>query len=135
MWKDIPGYENEYQISKEAAIKRKDRIAVDGRHLSARIATASRAMNGKYYISLWKDGKRKTFMLHKLYAKAFCISEKEAIRRIYEGFSGRREPAEYVRGLLEDDIKILKDEQRKGTDRKEEILYMKKFIEDLRSYC
>lgn len=73
-------------------------------------------------------------MLHKLYAKAFNISEKEAIRRIYEGFSGRREPLEYVRGLLEDDIRLLEEEQRKGTDRKEELLYMKKFVKDISKF-
>lgn len=33
-----------------------------------------------------------------------------------------------MRGLLEDDIRMLKDEQRKGTNRKEEMLYMKKFL-------
>lgn len=134
MWKDIPGYENEYQISEEASIKRKDGVAADGRHLPARTVSASRAVNGKYYISLWKDGTRRSFMLHKLYAKAFGISEKEAIRRIYEGFSGRREPLEYVLWLLEDDIRLLEDEQKKGTDRKEEILFLKKFIENLKIF-
>ena len=73
-------------------------------------------------------------MLHKIYAKTFGISEKEAIRRIYEGFSGRREPAEYVQGLLEKDLKALEEEQNNGRDRKEEMLYVKKMIESLRTF-
>ena len=84
MWKDIPGYENEYQMSDSAAIKRKDGHGADGRLLTEKTLKASRASNGKSYICLWKNGKRKSYMLHKIYAKTFGISEKEAVRRVYE---------------------------------------------------
>ena len=134
MWKDIPGYENEYQMSDSAAIKRKDGHGADGRLLTEKTLKASRASNGKSYICLWKNGKRKSYMLHKIYAKTFGISEREAVRRVYEGFSGRREPAEYVQGMLEKDLKVLEEELANGVDRKEEMLYIKKMIEGLRAF-
>ena len=71
-------------------------------------------------------------MLHKIYAKTFGISEREAVRRVYEGFSGRREPAEYVQELLEKDLKVLEEELANGVDRNEEMLYIKKMIEGRR---
>ena len=49
-------------------------------------------------------------------------------------FSGRREPAEYVQGLLEKDLKVLEEELNNGIDRKEEMLYIKKMIEGLRAF-
>ena len=134
MWKDIPGYENEYQMSDSAAIKRKDGHGADGRLLTEKTLKASRASNGKSYICLWKNGKRKSYMLHKIYAKTFGISEKEAVRRVYEGFSGRREPAEYVQGMLEKDLKVLEEELANGVDRNEEMLLYKKIFEILRCY-
>ena len=131
MWKDIPGYENEYQMSDSAAIKRKDGHGADGRFLTEKTLKASRASNGKSYICLWKNGKRKSYMLHKIYAKTFGISEKKQSGESTRDSPDAGEPAEYVQGMLEKDLKVLEEELNNGIDRKEEMLYIKKFLKSL----
>ena len=132
MWKDIPGYENEYQMSDSAAIKRKDGHGADGRFLTEKTLKASRASNGKSYIlPVEKRETEKAICYTRSMRKLLEYQKKEAVRRVYEGFSGRREPAEYVQGMLEKDLKVLEEELNNGIDRKEEMLYIKKFLKSL----
>lgn len=60
IWKEIEGYEGLYQVSNLGRVKRDDYIKplLDG--------------SGKYYqVSLWKNGKEKKALIHRLVAKAF----------------------------------------------------------------
>ena len=88
MWRDIKGYEGLYEINENAVVRRVDGTGIDGRKVSTHVVVSSRTKKGTRYIALWKEGGRRTYMLHKLYATAFQMSENEAIRRLYRGFTG-----------------------------------------------
>lgn len=81
VWKDIPGYEGQYQASSFGRIQSLDRliskrsrwgmcanIRVSGRVLSA---TANMRRSGYMYVSLYKDGTRTLGKVHRLVALAF----------------------------------------------------------------
>lgn len=90
-----------------------------------------KASNGKLYVTLWKNNVRKVYMLHNLYADTFKVSVKDAMRIIYEGYSGSGTAKDNVRfWLLE---KIQECEQRKecNEDLQDEILYLKMFLEQI----
>lgn len=131
VWKAIEGYEEMYEISDRAEIRRIAGEGLDGRKVSQHRISSSKAQNGMRYVSLWKDGKRKSFMQHKLYASAFHLTENEAARRIYYGFRGDKEAIDNVR----DHLKVLalefQREEKSGKDRHDEILYIEAFLEEL----
>lgn len=77
-WKNIPGYEDLYQASNLGRIR-----SVDGKITSSKLykirvwkgrilknRTKTPAQNG-YRVSLWKDGKDKDWLVHRLVAMAF----------------------------------------------------------------
>ena len=72
-------------------------------------------------------------MLHKLYATAFQMSENEAIRRLYRGFNGNGEAIHNVCGTLLESLKIYEKEQAEGLNRNDEILYIRQFLEELKT--
>ena len=88
---------------------------------------------GTRYIALWKEGGRRTYMLHKLYATAFQMSENEAIRRLYRGFTGNGEAIHNVCGTLLENLKLYEKEQAEGMNRNDEILYIRQFLEELKT--
>lgn len=66
-WKDIKGYEDYYEVSTLGRVRRKrscNRLHTDG-ILSPRIR------GGYYAVELCKDGKQKSFSVHRLVAEAF----------------------------------------------------------------
>lgn len=131
VWKTIEGYEGMYEISDQAEIRRVAGEGLDGRRVSQHRISSSRAQNGMRYVSLWKDGKRKSFMQHKLYAAAFHLTENEAARRIYYGFRGDKEAIDTVRDCLKELALEFKKEENSGKDRHDEILYIEAFLEEL----
>ena len=88
MWRDIKEYEGLYEINENAVVRRVEGKGIDGRKVTTHVVVSSKTRKGTRYIALWKDGNRKTFMLHKIYAEAFYMSENEACRRLYKGFIG-----------------------------------------------
>ena len=88
MWRDIKDYEGLYEINENAVVRRVEGKGIDGRKVTTHVVVSSKTRKGTRYIALWKNGNRKTFMLHKLYAEAFYMSENEACRRLYKGFIG-----------------------------------------------
>lgn len=131
MWQDIRGYEGLYEINENAVVRRMDGNGTDGRKVSTHIVMSSRTKKGTRYIALWKDGKRRTYMLHKLYAAAFHISESEAGRRLYRGFIGDGEAIRNVRNTLLYNLRLYETEQADGVNRNDEILYIRQFLEEL----
>lgn len=74
IWKDVVGYEENYQVSNIGRIKRKGRWYSGGN--GATIMLSEKVIDiisfSRYYrIILSKDGKRKMFLLHRLIAQAF----------------------------------------------------------------
>ena len=133
MWRDIKGYEGLYEINENAVVRRVDGTGIDGRKVSTHVVVSSRTKKGTRYIALWKEGGRRTYMLHKLYARAFQMSENEAIRRLYLGFNGNGEAIHNVCGTLLESLKIYEKEQAEGLNRNDEILYIRQFLEELKT--
>lgn len=78
-WKPITGYEDLYEVSDRGRVRRKDAIVpmptkwggVTDRHVKTRILSARKAKTGYLHIALSKDGKHRTFLVHRLVAEAF----------------------------------------------------------------
>lgn len=132
MWRDIKGYEGLYEINENAVVRRVDGTGIDGRKVSTHVVMSSRTKKGTRYIALWKEGSRKTYMLHKLYAAAFHMSENEAGRRLYKGFIGNGEAICNVRSTLLESLNLYEQEQAGGINRNDEILYIRQFLDELR---
>lgn len=73
IWKDIKGYEGLYQVSNLGRIKSLSRWKQNYKkliYIEERIL--KQGFNGKYYhVRLSKEGKTKTYLVHKLVAEAF----------------------------------------------------------------
>lgn len=92
-WKDIPGYEGLYQISRRGQVKSLGRKITDNRgRITERkdiIKINQVDMRGYYRIQLKKDGILKNFRIHRLIALAFipnpgkkkCINHKDANKK------------------------------------------------------
>lgn len=68
-WKDIPGYEDSYQVSNEGNIKSLERI-VNGKRTGGRFLRPG-ISEGYFSVSLWKENKGKTVPVHRIVARAF----------------------------------------------------------------
>ena len=63
IWKDIEGFDGEYQVSTEGRVK-------SLKHNKERILKQSIASNGYYMVNLWKNNVMKAYLVHQLVAKA-----------------------------------------------------------------
>lgn len=133
MWREIKGYEGLYEINEDASVRRVAGEGTDGRRISSHMVLSSRTSKGSRYIALWKNGERRTYMLHGLYAEAFHITKKEACRRLYQGFRGDGKAVRNVRQILLKNLDELERSQAAGEDNHDEILYMKQFLEELQN--
>jgi hypothetical protein len=71
IWKDIIGYEGSYQASSHGRIRGLNRTLPDGRKWKGKILSVSINENGYYLVVLVKNGKQKTWSVHRLIAKTF----------------------------------------------------------------
>ena len=75
IWRDIEGYEGLYQVSNKSNIKALEKkvlgIKDSNRKLKERLKKKSISKIGYEIVLLHKDGKYKTFYVHRLVAKAF----------------------------------------------------------------
>lgn len=101
--------------------------------ITTHVVVSSKTRKGTRYIALWKNGNRKTFMLHKLYAEAFYMSENEACRRLYKGFIGYGQAVQNVKDILLKNLSDLEKEQAIGENRHDEILYIQQFLDELKN--
>lgn len=123
MWINIEGYEGKYQISEHGSVSH---ITPSG----ANAVTPCIASNGKYYVSLWKDGKRKVYMLHNLLSDAYAMSVEDACRVLYEGYSGYSSAKENVRRWL---LELIVDCEKDTEKYHDELLYLRKFLKEVSS--
>lgn len=74
-WRDIKGFEGLYQISNMGNVKSLERTVWNSRGyyvtVPERIRKARKNRYGYLYVALWKEGKRKQYMIHRLVASAF----------------------------------------------------------------
>lgn len=79
IWKDIEGYEGYYQVSNLGKVRSLDRVStnIDGKKIPLKGRVLVLSFSSSYYkVNIIKEGKRKTFNLHRLVAEAFCEGEK-----------------------------------------------------------
>ncbi len=67
-WRDIEGYENLYQVSNKGQIKSLGNGQTNSKE---RILKISLNKNGRYQVTLSKNGKRERFYVHRLVAQTF----------------------------------------------------------------
>ena len=73
IWKDVPGYENLYQVSSLGRVKSLQRYVNNngGKHLLKERLLKFGLSKGYYNVVLYKDKKNKNIKVHKLVAMAF----------------------------------------------------------------
>lgn len=81
-WKDIKGYEDNYQISSLGRVRSKDRyeymVINDGYRLRrGQLIKGELDKQGYHRVGLWKDAKCRKFLVHRLVAKAFLPNSKK----------------------------------------------------------
>lgn len=75
IWKDITGYEGYYMVSNLGRVKSLEKtVRCDRgyRIIPEKILKAGIRANGYLIVRLSKDGKEKTYMIHRLVASVFC---------------------------------------------------------------
>ena len=125
VWLKVKGYNGQYLLSEKGDLKRRE--GRDGTH----IVKSCIASNGKRYVTLWSDGKRKNVMLHNLYAETFCVPIKTAMRILYEDFDGDATARIRVRTWLLDKIQECELMESNGASLHDDILYLKSFLEQI----
>lgn len=81
IWKDISGYEGKYQISNLGRVKRLG----NNKTKKEKIKIPAKNKDGYLRVNLYKEGKYKTFTVHRLVAEAFiqnpnnypCVNHKD----------------------------------------------------------
>ena len=71
IWKDIVGYEGLYQASNWGRVKSLERVSPQGHLLKEKILRPNQKRTGYLSIALYKNGKRKDYLVHRLVAEAF----------------------------------------------------------------
>ena len=71
IWKDITGYENKYQVSNLGNVKSLDYINNLGKTKIGKLLKYRISDRGYNSAMLYKDGKQKTYKVHRLVAFAF----------------------------------------------------------------
>lgn len=122
VWLNVFGYNGTYQLSDKGDLRR---LSSDrGLH----IVKSCVAGNGKRYVTLWKDGKRRNVMLHNLYAETFHVPVKVAMRILYEGYQGDATAAARVKTWLMEKIQDCEQKECSGMNMNDEILYLRSFL-------
>lgn len=75
IWRDIEGFEGLYQVSDLGRVKSLERNIVKGRgglyKIEEKILKSSKDKNGYLKVHLYKEGKQKTYLVHRLVASTF----------------------------------------------------------------
>jgi hypothetical protein len=70
-WRPIPGYEGAYEASDLGNIRSLNRITDRGRRWRGKVMTPTAMQNGYLIVTLWRDGKQRTRLVHRLVLMAF----------------------------------------------------------------
>ena len=71
VWRDIKGYEGQYQVSNLGRVRSLDRV-VNNKHIKGQLITQHNKQNTTYKrVKLYKHSKRDTYSVHRLVAEAF----------------------------------------------------------------
>lgn len=70
-WRSIPGYEGIYEASSDGRVKSLTRITDRGRKWQGRILRPAVMPSGYRIATLWRNGKQRTVLVHRLVLLAF----------------------------------------------------------------
>lgn len=70
-WRPIPGYEGAYEVSDRGRVRSLDRITDRGRRWKGRLMTPCALQNGYLIVTLWREGKQRSPLVHRLVLTAF----------------------------------------------------------------
>lgn len=70
-WAPIPGYEGAYEVSDRGNVRSLDRVTDRGRRWKGRVMTPSPMRNGYMTVTLWRDGRQRSRLVHRLVLDAF----------------------------------------------------------------
>lgn len=76
-WRDVPGFEGDYQVSTKLRVRSLDRKASDGRKLPGQ-AIATYYKGNSLYCTLYKDGRHKEHNVLSLYLSA-CKGQRKGL--------------------------------------------------------
>lgn len=79
IWKDIPGYEGYYKVSNKGRVKSLlfQNNALNKKFPREKILKQKKDKYNSYRVELWKNGKNKTWLVHRLVGLAFLGIPKE----------------------------------------------------------
>lgn len=89
-WLPIPGHEESYEVSDLGRIRALDRITDRGRKWKGQMMAPASMPAGYQTVTLWRDGKQKTALVHRLVLSAFIGPAPEGA----EGLHGNGEPSD-----------------------------------------
>lgn len=70
-WKPVAGFEHGYEVSNQGRVRSLDRITDRGRKWRGRMMTAAAMPRGYLTVSLWREGKQYTRLIHRLVLSTF----------------------------------------------------------------
>ena len=93
VWRDIPGYENYYQVSNMGKVRSLDRTVIDknGREYFYKGKMLNPTMSKGYkQATLTMKGRRRTFKISQLVAMAFLGHEPDGLKLVVDHINGNR---------------------------------------------
>lgn len=70
-WKDIPGFNGDYQINRVGQVKMREKVLWNGRIMPEKIMSSKITQNGYKRIGLRENGTRRHYSIHRLIALTF----------------------------------------------------------------
>ena len=89
-WLPIPGYEGSYEVSDLGRVRSLDRITDRGRNWRGRFMTPSVMPTGYLTVTLWRDGKQRTHLVHRLVLTTFVGPSESEVRHLHGDPSDNR---------------------------------------------
>ena len=83
-WSPIPGYAGAYEASDHGRVRALDRITDRGRKWRGQMLTPASMPRGYQVVTLWRDGKQKTALVHRLVLFAFVGPEPEGMEGLHK---------------------------------------------------
>ena len=82
IWKAIKNYEGFYEVSSEGRVRSVERLDARGQHRTSKVISIKNIRSSKQ-VTLFRDGKRKNFLVKKIVADAFLEAPQANEKLIY----------------------------------------------------